>query len=90
MTTPHDITALRQRQYDLFGHMTLPKICIELRQSLCGAADPWPDEDVAACVQLLKDRLESWRPSRPNDERFDNAMREVVRATLAEVDRRAE
>ena len=69
-----------------FGDAEILSICLGLRMQHCGSCDPWPDEQAAEVVECLKLRLEVWSPpSGPHWARFDDAVRELIRATLAEV-----
>lgn len=54
---------------------TLPEICLDLRASLNGAADPWPDEHLAEVVLMLQARLDTW--AEPNDA-IDDHVRGMV------------
>ena len=45
---------------DKYRYAELPTICIRLRQSCNGAADPWGDEFLAAVVEYLKGRMRLW------------------------------
>ena len=62
---------------------TLVDTCLLLRMSLNGSADPWPDADILKAVHLLQKRLEVWSPSRLDDEEMDNAIQDLVKATLS-------
>lgn len=64
----------------------LPELCMRLRVSVSGAGDPWPTKDESACVEYLKSRASRWYPSQARYERFDEAVRALVLATIAEVE----
>lgn len=90
-------TEVKQRQSALFpgpriepgdGYhgpdATLPEICLDLRQALNGAADPWPDDTVKATLQLLRDVVATWQPPRsPHDGEMDTCVYRLVKATIA-------
>lgn len=53
---------------------TLPDICINFRQSLNGAADPWEPGLARRTLDMLKRRLEMWTPG----DAFDECVRKLV------------
>lgn len=66
---------------------TLLDACLGLRMACSGAADPVRDEDKLRMLDALRARLDTWQPSHhPKWEAFDEAVRQLVVATLAEVD----
>ena len=77
-----------EEQTRLFGTKMLPEICIELRHAVNGAADPWPDKEIAETVRMLTMRLDTWHASIRWDQRFDDAVREMILATLELVEMR--
>jgi hypothetical protein len=76
------VVASRVESARLFGDEYLPTICTRLRAQMSGASDPWDDDLVGAAVALLRERLACWVPSHPTNRRFDDAVRELVEATL--------
>lgn len=71
--------AAKRRQESLFGGITLPSICAMIRDKSLD----WKPDFVRAVFAMLRDRLFSWRPSRSVDaERYDEAVRELVAATI--------
>lgn len=77
-------------QERIFGHgVSLPDCCIVLRAAVNGSSDPWKDEDVDDAVYMLRKRIETWEPTlRPEDERMDAAVKELVLATIEYVEGR--
>lgn len=71
-------------QAELCTYDTLPQICMELRMACNGSATPYRPEYVEKVVAMLKERLRTWEDSPPKYARFDNAVRELVAATIAE------
>lgn len=63
----------------------LPEICLGLRGACNGSADPWQPDLVKETLAMLQARMDSWRPGRKVEERFDNAVKELVAATMEEV-----
>lgn len=59
--------------------------CVQLHMQANGAADPWPREEVVAAIQALKNRLVRWdeRGNTHGDVRFDNAVKEMIVATIS-------
>lgn len=76
---------LRERQEDLFPSCNLADICLFLHMAINGSADPWPDQQVRQTVTFLHQRLEHWLPSSPASRNFDDTVRQLVLAVLAEV-----
>lgn len=58
---------------------TLPEICLDLRASLNGAADPWPAAVLAEVVGMLQTRLDTWAD--PTDA-IDAHVRGMVRQAV--------
>ena len=55
-----DAAKAREEQERMFpGHM-LPDICLNLRMSVNGSADPWRDRMLEDCLDFLEARAESW------------------------------
>ena len=62
-----NICEARETQRRLFAsEQMLPEICLCLRMSVNGAADPWPDAYLREVVEMIKTRLQLWRD--PTDE----------------------
>lgn len=57
----------------------LPEICLDLRMSTNGAADPWPTPLLREAVAMLRAREASW--SQPSDD-MDGAVLVMVRAAI--------
>ena len=58
---------------------TLPDICLNLRASLNGAADPWPDEELRDVVLMLQARLDTWgTPSDALDAHVRGMMQQAI------------
>lgn len=75
-----------KEQERLFGQMTtLPEICLAVRGAVNGAADPWPTEKVDETLVMLRSRLNTWQESSRTYTRVDNAVKEMVLATIEEV-----
>jgi hypothetical protein len=75
-----------EEQEAAFGKATLPEICLNLRQAVNGAAEPWPLEDVNKAIVILSKRLMFWINGSEIGKRFDSAVYEMVAATLREVE----
>lgn len=70
---------------DYFKTTTLPTLCLDLRMACNGSADPMKDEDRDGAIAYLQGRLDAWKPAVRGQESFDEAVRQLVIATLAEV-----
>ncbi len=71
----------------LRGPRTLLEMCLDLRMAHNGSADPISEEETAAALAYLRHRLATWKPSiLPQGARFDMAVNELVKATIAEVE----
>lgn len=82
--TRHDAITEQDR---LFGpQLMLPEICMNLRMAVNGSADPWPPEQVRETVAMFWARLATWQVQGQRSKRVDDAVRELVAATLAEVE----
>lgn len=65
---------------------TLMDACLGLRMACNGSGDPIPDEERDKCLSALEGRLRTWTPPLgPQWAAFDEAVRQVVIATLVEV-----
>lgn len=65
----------------------LPSICLALRAGINGTSDPWPQETVVEYLMMLRWRLNEWRePATEQSRRLDDAVKEMVAATVAEVE----
>ena len=62
--TRTDAIAWQERLFpgvkEFHSRPTLPEICLGLRASLNGAADPWTPEVLAEVVRMLQARLDTW------------------------------
>jgi hypothetical protein len=68
------------------GGRTLPEIALDVHAAVTGSADRDPAAR-AADVDLLRAALESWEASAaPAAARFDEAVRQLVLAAVAEAD----
>lgn len=54
------ITRRRYEQGRLFGDAMLPEVCINIKMSTNGAADPMTDAFLKECDEFLKLVLETW------------------------------
>jgi hypothetical protein len=56
---------------------------MDLRQGINGAADPsWSGVSVDRTVAFLEMVLEEWQDSRPEDKRMDDAIHQLIEATI--------
>jgi hypothetical protein len=94
ITYTDEIIALRRKarllaleeQDRLFHGMMLPEICLRLRMAVDGAADPWERATILSTLAMLQARLDTWEPSvLQNNERLDYAVKDMVAATISEV-----
>lgn len=70
----------------VFGDATLMDACLDLRMACNGSGDPIPNEEKDKQMSALEGRLKAWTPSHgPQWAEFDEAVRQVVIATLVEV-----
>lgn len=69
------ITKNREEFHRLFPNQYITEICINLRMSCNGSADPWTTNDLYDTVQALKNRLTIWYD---RDDKFDNAVKTMV------------
>lgn len=85
-TAKNERVELLEEQDKLFGRqIMLPEICLNLRMAVNGSADPWPDDQIEKTVYILQRRLDLWIDSHSRYKRVDDAVKELVIATLAEV-----
>lgn len=82
---PRRQAALDQFKAAFGKDATLLDACLDLRMACSGACDPISDEGRATQVAALEVRLAVWEPRGEPWRRFDEAVRELVRATIAEV-----
>jgi hypothetical protein len=68
---------------------SLPTICLELRASLSGAADPWPDPFMEEVVKMLELRLATWL-HRDREDTTDTLVRLMVEDAVKSGRRRLE
>ena len=68
---------------DLFAIGLLP-LAERLRMQANGGADPEPDEWVGIAIAYLIKRLVNWRPSRPERQRLDGAVRTIIIESIKE------
>jgi hypothetical protein len=82
-----EVIANRTRQEVLFGKdVTLPEICMWIRAGVNGSGEPWNERDVRATICFLRERLRVWTGSvSRQSESFDESMKKMVEATIAEV-----
>lgn len=59
-------------------------VCLALHTSHTGSAEPLPGEEEARYVAWLRQRLAEWQTPHPRTQRFDDAVKALVEATLAE------
>lgn len=70
------------------GPRTLLELCLDLRMAANGSADPISERETDAALAYLWYRIQRWTPSGRTEERFDEAVRALVLATIAEVEER--
>ena len=64
----------------------ITEFCFGLRNSVDGSAEPISKEQEQQDLSYLRLVLETWVPSTPHQERLDNAVKELVSATIEEVE----
>lgn len=64
---------------------TLLDICIETHMSHTGSSDPLREEDLQRNISVLQTAVDNWKDELVRTKRFDDAVLELCRATLAEV-----
>ena len=65
---------------------TLLDVCLETHMATTGASDMMDDEWKVRNRRILETAVENWTPSSPRHLRFDNAVLEIVKATLEEIE----
>lgn len=60
-------------------------ICLDLRMSNSGAADPLIDSCKERYIKILKKAIRFWESGPEKFKRFDNAVLELCKATLEEL-----
>ena len=65
---------------------TLLDICLETHMATTGASDMLDDEWMVRNRRVLEIAVENWTPSSPRHLRFDNAVLELIKATLEEME----
>ena len=69
---------------DILANRSLVECALDVHMTTTGSAERSRD-DQNADVKVLADALMKWKQGRPQDERFDNAVREMIGAALAEL-----
>lgn len=64
---------------------TLLDICLETHMSHTGSSDPLREEDLQRNILVLQTAVDNWKDELVRSKRFDDAVLELCRATLAEV-----
>ncbi len=76
-----------KEQRDTFGDdISIVEICMWLRQQVNGSITPWPQRRVDTTLALLKSRIKTWVTGNLRQSRFDNAVYELIQATIKEVE----
>jgi len=70
---------------------TLLDVCLETHMATTGASDMMGDDMMddewkVRNRRILETAVENWTPSSPRHLRFDNAVLEIVKATLEEME----
>ena len=63
---------------------TLLDVCLETHMSHTGSSDPLREEDWQRNILVLQTAVNNWRDELVRTKRFDDAVLELCRATLAE------
>jgi hypothetical protein len=71
---------------DHWRKLGLLELCLELRMQANGSADWWGEHDEDRALLYLKERMEHWIAPQPSGQRFDDAVLELVKATIFEVE----
>lgn len=66
---------------------SLLMICLELHQNATGSADYLNAEQYGQYYHYIANRIKNWKPPLMSSRRFDNAVRELAKATIEECDR---
>ena len=79
-----DKSYIRQKQQELFGQQAnIADICLDLRGSLNGSADPLSDNKTLEIISFLKLVVDNWHVSLLESEReIDNAFLQLAIATI--------
>lgn len=67
--------------------MDVLTVCLTLHESATGAADPLDDDQRKRLTTWLRWRLDSWQEGPPFAAVFDNAVKALCMAALADADR---
>jgi hypothetical protein len=70
----------RKYEYDLF------KLLSRLHMSAMGSSDPLPDDLIGPYIAEVRNRLRYWTPSTPRSKPYDDAVKAMCHAVLAEYD----
>jgi hypothetical protein len=65
---------------------TVLDVCLMLHMSNTGSADPLTLEDEDKSLKLLKMMLSKWADSHVSSKRFDDAVKNLIEATLIETE----
>ncbi len=76
----------QERLFRKCDYHDLCSICMELRSGVNGYADEWRSVYIKEVIGMLRARLETWREAGKREERMDNAVKELVMATIEEVE----
>ena len=80
------LDALKQFHVAFGSSGNLLSACLGLRMAHTGAREPYLPEHAASRIAALKLRLQEWEPSYdPKRAAFDEAVRQLILATLNEV-----
>lgn len=63
-------------------------LCLRLRMAANGSADPIAEDAMEEALRYLRLRVSEWRRSTRRSARFDECVRQLVLATIAEVEQR--
>lgn len=66
------------------NHDDLLSMALELHMTITGASLDSPPNEIARIVDVLSNRLHSWRPSVNGCERFDSAVYILIKVALDE------
>lgn len=70
----------------MFGpNSELTAICMCLRGGVNGSAHQWEPDWIDATLEMLNARLSTWERGGSREERLDNAVKQLVEATILEV-----
>ncbi len=74
----------RERQAKLFPDpcLSLPSICLLVRDSLRGSVDGMDYLQIADAVNLLRMAVQTWEPAQPDDMEIEAAILSLIKATL--------